>query len=78
MDSNFDTSNTINFHKQRVTTKIPTLHGASPVAELSSCAPALLPGVLQFGSWVWTCASLIKTCCGRRPAYKTEEDGYRC
>ena len=53
--------------------------GAGPVVQqLSSHVPLWQPGVHWFGSWVWTYTMLVKSCCGRRPTYKVEEDGHGC
>ena len=60
-------------HKNKL--KMP----AGPVAQLlSSHVPLQWPEVHQFGSRVQTYTTLIKSCCGRRPTYKVEEDGHRC
>ena len=53
--------------------------GAGLVAQrLSAHILLCRPGIRRFGFWVWTFAPLVKSCCGRCPTYKVEEDGHGC
>ena len=60
-------------------TKQRKIDGASQVAQqLSSHVLLQQSEVRWFGSWVHTYTPLGKTCCGRHPTYKVEEDGQGC